>query len=130
MAEFGRNNFYIKTMHPFGRIRRFPIPDANSKDYYKETGSIERQSKNTVIQGSGADITKLALIYIREYINKNNYPASIVLTIHDSIICEVRDDRVEEWGQIQSELMILAGKEVVRTLPVNVDVTISKEWIK
>ena len=73
LGTFGTRNGYITTFKPFKRRRWFDtwfprIWDDRSK--LQEFGSIERASKNTPIQGSSADMTKLALIYIhREYKN-------------------------------------------------------------
>lgn len=130
MSAYGVKYNHIRTMHPFGRIRWFNKLDPDHYDYNKDLGEIERKSKNTVIQGSGADITKAALVYIRDEINRRKLPVKVVLTVHDSIVCECEDHFIEQWTKLQEELMIKAGKVVIKDLPVSVDTVVSKVWCK
>ena len=73
---------------------------------------------------------KLAMIMIRDKINTLDYPAYMVTQVHDEIGVEVREDKAEEWAEIQSELMRQAGAAIIPDFPMGVDYTISKEWCK
>jgi len=132
LGNYGKYYGNIRTFKPYRRIRWFE--DWNKgltpKKDFKLLGAIERASKNTPIQGTGADMIKLAMVKIRDYINDNNYPAYMVTQVHDEIGVEVKDEHAEEWAQIQSQLMREAGAEIIPDFPMGVDHTISKEWCK
>ena len=95
-------------------------------------GEIERASMNTPIQASGAQMVKRALHLIRKYIKDNMLQDKvyIVMTVHDQIDCEVQADFAEEWSLIQQRLMQEAGAEIIKTIPVLSDITISNVWTK
>ena len=131
LGEFGVKNGYIRTFKPFKRRRWFDnwYPKMYS-DKGAEFGSIERASKNTPIQGSSADMTKLALIYIYNKIKKDNLPVKIIMTVHDQIdtICE--ETYAEEWKGIMTELMEQAARVVIPNGLLTADTNISKTWEK
>ena len=65
----------------------------------QEFGSIERASKNTPIQGSSADMTKLALIYIYNEIQKSwSKDVKIVMTVHDQIDTICKQEVADDWA--------------------------------
>ena len=70
------------------------------------------------------------MIKIREFIKEHDYPAYVVTQVHDEIGVEVREDKAEEWLNIQSELMEAAGAKIIKNLSMEVEGTISKEWCK
>ena len=132
LGNYGKFYGNIRTFRPYRRIRWFE--DWNKgltlKKDFKVLGAIERASKNTPIQGTGADMIKLAMVKIRDYIKENNFPAYLVTQVHDEIGIEVKEERAEEWAQIQCRLMREAGAEIIPDFPMGVDYTISKEWCK
>jgi len=133
LGEFGKKNGFICTFAPYRRIRWFDAWKPNLKmdtEGFKTLGRIERASKNTPIQGTGADMIKLAMVKIRKYIKLNNYPAYLVTQVHDEIGVEVEDAKAEEWMYIQSKLMEAAGAEIISSIKMEVEGTISKEWCK
>ena len=133
LGWYGVMNGHIKTFKPFRRIRWFEnwYPGVhNSHKDFKIKGAIERASKNTPIQGTGADMIKQSMILIREEIKRNDYPCYMVTQVHDEIGVEVRDDFAEEWVHIQCELMRKAGKMIVEGFEMSVDYTITKKWSK
>lgn len=127
-ANYGKANLMIRTCKPYRRIRFFDDPKGDNK----LIGEIERASKNTVIQGSGADMCKLALVNIRKYIKQHNLQSKvkIVMTVHDQIDCEVIADYAEEWSKIQKKLMEDAGSVIIQGIPVLSEITISDCWTK
>lgn len=131
--NYGVSKGYISSFAPYKIIRNFPgwNTDRNLMDF-KLIGSIERASMNTPIQASGAQMTKRALYLIRKYIKDNNLQDKvyIVMTVHDQIDCEVREDFAEEWSLIQKNIMESAGKEIINNIPVLSDITISEVWTK
>jgi DNA polymerase-1 len=88
----------------FGRVRR--LPGIFSRDT-KIVSLCERQSINSIVQSTAADITNIALPRIHDIFRNRNLPARIVMTVHDSIVSEVRDDYVEECGRIMKTTMEL-----------------------
>lgn len=128
IGNFGKLNGYIRTPPPYGRIRWFDGYD--NKDDFKRLGEIERASKNSPIQGANADLTKLALVRVYQYIKDNLLPVNIVLTIHDEIQTEVREDFAEEWSKIMGRLMQDSGSEILKTIPMLVDCNIANYWSK
>ncbi len=133
-AQYGLKNGYIRSFRPFSGIRFFPQwkPDLNKYKDSKIIGEITRASYNTPIQMGGALITKLALVRIREYILANNLSDKVKLihVVHDATYCECVEEFSEEWSEIQSNLMIEAGKEFNLALPMNTDITIANWWQK
>ena len=127
IGNFGKRNGYIRTPPPYGRIRWFEGFESGD---FKRLGEIERASKNSPIQGANADLTKLALIRVYEHIKENNLPINIVLTIHDEIQTEVREDFAEEWAKIMGDLMQASGAEILKTIPMLVDCNIANYWSK
>jgi len=133
LGSFGKKYGYIKTFPPYNRRRWFPTwyPRIyKDKSQAFELGSIERASKNTPIQGASADMTKKAMILIRNYIKDNDVPVKIVMTVHDQVdtICE--NSYAEEWVTRLTELMEQAALEVVTNGLLKADTNISKSWEK
>lgn len=88
-----------------------------------------------MIQGTGADITKEALIGVRNLITQyneqnNSEVAYLLCTVHDAIDVEVREDLAEQFSKEMAEVMISAGNKYVSKVKMEVDVTITNEWCK
>jgi DNA polymerase-1 len=131
--KYGLKHGFIRSFKPYSIIRWFPSWEQIIKnDDYKEIGSIERASMNTPIQASGAQMTKRALYLIRTYIKEHNLQDKvfIIMTVHDQIDCEVHESIVDEWSLIQKQLMEQAGSEIIKSIPVISEITISNSWTK
>ncbi|OGY32526.1 MAG: hypothetical protein A3A57_00260 [Candidatus Woykebacteria bacterium RIFCSPLOWO2_01_FULL_41_12] len=113
-----------------GRRRLFTIPDKADPDYEKGVAAIERQGKNMPIQGTSADITKYALVFIYEEIIKKKLDAHLIHNVHDEIVVEAREDIVDEVAKLVEDNMVKAGKKLLVKVPVKVDVHISSCWEK
>jgi DNA polymerase I-like protein with 3'-5' exonuclease and polymerase domains/uracil-DNA glycosylase len=74
---------HVECLQGFRRNLR----DVYSQDRSKQNGAL-RQSVNTKIQGSGAFLTNTAVIYINKFIEEHNLRSKLVLTVHDSIVCD------------------------------------------
>lgn len=86
----------------FGRIRR--LPGVFSRDN-ELISRCKRQSVNSIIQSTAADITNLSLIRIHRELKRHELPAKIVMSVHDSIIPEVRNDYVENVSKLMVDIM-------------------------
>ena len=133
-ASYGLRNGYIRSFKPYSNVRWFPEWKAQL-DKYKDSqviGNITRASYNSPIQATGAMMTKLALVNIREYIinNKLEDKVKLIHVVHDATYCEVREDFAEFFADIQSQMMIEAGKEFGLQLPMLTDITIEECWTK
>ena len=88
-----------------------------------------------MIQGSGADITKEALVEVRLLINRYNKQykeevAFLLCTVHDAIDVEVREDLAQVFAEEMAEIMINCGNKYVSKVEMEVDITITDEWCK
>lgn len=108
------------------------------KKIFQIEGQTQRNSMNSPIQGSGADITKEALVGVRNLIDTYNHiysdnqcnVAYLICTVHDAIDVEVREDLAEQFAKDMERIMIGCGNKYVSKVEMKVDTTITKEWIK
>ncbi|MDZ7897382.1 MAG: DNA polymerase I [Arcicella sp.] len=98
-----RDNQYVETI--MGR-RRY-LRDINSQNMV-ERGFAERNAVNAPIQGSAADMIKVAMIKINDYIKENNLKSRIILTVHDELVFDAHKTEVELLKEKVHELMITA----------------------
>ena len=75
--------------------RRRPIPGLGARDY-RVRSAAERVAQNTPMQGSGADIIKLAMLRVDRMLEEQGFPAEILLTVHDELVLEVDEGRADE----------------------------------
>ena len=136
LGNYGKKYGHIKTFKPFRRIRWFEdhknLSTLDRKHKFQRLGEIERASKNTPIQGSGADMIKLALSLLLKKINKDNLhdKVRLVTQVHDEIGCEVKEDFIDEWVNIQQSLMMEAGAEICKSVDMIVDYSVTDKWSK
>ena len=133
LGNFGKKFGYIKTFPPYNRRRWFTnwYPKIWArKSSFMELGSIERASKNTPIQGASADMTKRALVLMRDYINTLDVPVKLVMTVHDQIDTICQDEYVDWWSSKMKELMEQAALEIVTNGLLKAEVTVSNCWEK
>ena len=121
---------YGYSLTPLGRKRYYRPPDESAPDYKRKVGSIQRQGKNTPIQGANADMTKLALIYIQQKLWEKDYDAKLINTVHDEIVVEAREDQAEEVKGIVEEMMIKAAQKIVQVVPIKADAEVADFWKK
>ena len=129
VAQYGLTHGKMITMNPFNRIRFFPNWDKYQMDESVK-GDISRKSKNTRIQGSGADMTKYALVLMRRTINDNNLPVKLIMQIHDEIITETSAEFAPVWKEKFQELMEQAAKVIVKNGLLKADASIKYKWEK
>ncbi len=115
--EFAKQNGYVRTL--FGRIR--PVPDINSPNQFLRQ-QAERIAVNSVVQGTAADIIKIAMIRIYERIKRENLNAKLVLQIHDEIVLEVINEQIEKLSTVIKEEMTTFNL----TIPLDVNIYVGK----
>ena len=105
--------------------RRRPIMGLNSKNFNIRS-QAERLTINTVIQGSAADLIKVAMINIQNRIEKEDLPVKMILQIHDELVFELPKAEAEKHAAWITEAMTGAIKLDV---PLKVDVSIGPNWL-
>ena len=133
LGEYGVKHGYIKTFSPYRRIRWYSSwhsEISTDKTLRKEFGIIERASKNTPIQGTGADMCKYALILIRNYIKENNVPVEIVMAVHDQIDTIAHKDYADTWIKVLGNLMHKSTLDIIPSGLLKADTTKSSFWEK
>lgn len=113
---------------PAGRKRWYTMPAPSDPDYRKKIGSIERQAKNHPIQGTNADAVKYALVYLKERLKKDKIDGSLMLTVHDEVVSEIREDQAEYWAKAQAEEMCRAAALFIKKVPVIAEPSIGDVW--
>lgn len=98
--EFALKNGYVETLQGHRRMLR----DAFSKEKNIKNGAM-RKSVNTIIQGTGAYLTNMSLVYIDDYIRKNNLKSRIVLTVHDSIVLDCPKEEIDQMAKVSKFIM-------------------------
>lgn len=111
---------YVKTL--FNR-RRF-IPELNSKNYNIRSFG-ERIALNTPIQGTAADIIKIAMVDVFNYLRENNLKSKLILTIHDELILEAHEDEVEK---LEKEVKRIMENVADIGVDLKVDSTVTDDW--
>jgi DNA polymerase-1 len=120
LKEKARIDGYVETL--FGRRR--PMPDINSSNFAIRSAA-ERAAMNMPIQGTEADLMKMAMVTIDKLLSEKFPQAKMLLQIHDSILVEMPKDIAPAVGDLLKLTM-----ENVYKLPVklDVDVSIGKNW--
>lgn len=96
-------------------------------DNRMKIADAERQVLNSVIQGTGADITKLAMVRLSESWELKELGYKILLSVHDEIIGKSPKENAIKAGKLMSEIMIAAAAEKI-TVPMKCDDTIEEVW--
>lgn len=93
-------------------------------------GSVERQGKNTPIQGSNADTIKQAMVYTVERLEP--YDARLLSVVHDEVIVEVKDEQVEEVKPVVENAVIEGFAEFfdADVVEMKADASVGNHWIK
>lgn len=121
-VQFARDHGFVKTLT--GRRRN--IPNIHSKNV-NERGFAERTSINSPIQGSAADLIKLAMIHVDKALMEAGLKTRMVLQIHDELVFEAPLEEAEQASKIISHAMENA---LPLTVPVKADVGLGKDWLE
>ena len=119
MAE-AKKEGYSTTL--FGRRR--PIPELASSNYMQRSFG-ERVAMNSPIQGTAADIIKIAMNRINKRLKDNNMRSRLILQVHDELLVEAHNEEVEEVKKIMVEEMQGAASLDV---PLETEVNMGYNW--
>jgi DNA polymerase-1 len=123
IVEYARAHGYVETM--LGR-RRY-LRDINSGNGMMRSMS-ERVAINTPIQGSAADLIKVAMINIREAMRKAKFKSQMILQVHDELVFDVRKDELNELKPLIVEKMQSALPNL--KVPILAEVGVGENWLE
>ena len=123
--NYAKKHGYVKNL--FGRVRRFteatksPFAGIDKRKYFSEL----RQSVNTIIQGTGADIVKLATVAMCKKFKELGLDAHFLLQVHDEVLIEARIDQMREIERVVIDCM---ENTVKLDVPLVADGKILSNW--
>ncbi|MGT2771943.1 DNA polymerase I [Streptococcus marimammalium] len=120
IVKDARNKGYVETLFH----RRRELPDIHSRNF-NVRNFAERTAINSPIQGSAADILKLAMIKLDKALEKGNFKAKMLLQVHDEIVLEVPKNELKSVRQLVKETMESA---FALKVPLIVDDNSGKTW--
>lgn len=121
-VDFARENGYVETIS--GR-RRY-LKDINSANAIVR-GGAERNAVNAPIQGSAADIIKIAMINIHKRLKSENWQSKMLLQVHDELVFDVHNSELEKIQPMIKHEMENAFKMIV---PLEVEIGMGKNWLE
>ena len=124
MVEFAQENGYVQTL--MGRKRW--LKDINSGNFTVR-GFAERNAINSPIQGTAADMIKLAMIQVQEKLPKDKFKSRMLLQVHDELIFDVHKDELEDMKKL-----VLSTMETAMPLPNDVplvaEMGVGQNWLE
>lgn len=121
--EDGKTKGYTTTI--LGRRR--PIPELQSGDQTQRAMG-ERMAVNSPIQGSAADLIKVAMIRVHKRLRETLPTTKMILQVHDELIFETPESDLERAKQLVKQEMEATGEALGLSVPLKVDVGVGKNW--
>lgn len=118
--EDGRKNGYVSTL--FGRRR--PMPELASSNFVQRSFG-ERVAMNMPIQGSAADIIKIAMVKVHRHLTEGGFRSRLILQVHDELLIEAHVDEIEAVSALLKEDMEQA---VSLSVPMVAEVKMGRTW--
>ncbi len=122
MVAFAREHGFVQTI--FGR-RRY-IPELRERNFSVRAFG-ERLAANSPIQGSAADLIKIAMIRIDDSLRAQNLESKMLLQVHDELVFEVRPEELDEIQSVVRQQMEHAAE---LSVPLVVDLGVGKNWLE
>ncbi|HNP76350.1 MAG TPA: DNA polymerase I, partial [Cyclobacteriaceae bacterium] len=120
--NMAREKEYVETI--LGR-RRY-LRDINSRNITTR-GFAERNAINAPIQGSAADIIKIAMVNIHQWLNREKLKSRMILQVHDELVFDLHRD---EQDIVKSKVIELMKSAVILDVPMEVEVGVGKNWLE
>lgn len=120
LVEQAKKDGFVRTM--FGRIR--PVPELSSSNYMQRSFG-ERVAMNSPIQGTAADIIKIAMVRVHDRLKSEGKKSRLILQVHDELLIETALDELDEVSAILKEEMEQAAALKVK---LEVDMHTGKNW--
>ena len=122
LVDFAKDNGYALTYYK----RRRPIPELNSSNFMQRSFG-ERVAMNAPIQGTAADIMKLAMLNVFRRLEKEGLKSKVILQVHDELLLDVLNEEVDKVETILREEMINATNLKVQ---MEVDLHTGTDWFE
>ena len=120
LVENAKKNGYVTTLYG----RRRPMPELKSSNFMQRSFG-ERVAMNAPIQGTAADIIKIAMIHVSERLKKEQLKSRLILQVHDELLIEAEESELEQVKTILREEMQGAAELSVR---LEIDMHAGKNW--
>lgn len=120
IVRSARTNGYVTTL----LHRRRYLPEINASNYNLRSFA-ERTAMNTPIQGTAADIIKLAMVQVAERLREEKRNSRMLLQVHDELVFEVPEDELEDMKQLVPDMM---EKALELSVPLRADVSFGSNW--
>ena len=120
LVENAKKNGYVTTLYG----RRRPMPELKSSNFMQRSFG-ERVAMNPPIQGTAADIIKIAMIHVSERLKKEQLKSRLILQVHDELLIEAEESELEQVKTILREEMQGAAELSVR---LEIDMHTGKNW--
>ncbi len=120
IVDEARQTGRVRTL--FGRLR--PIPEINSRDV-PSRNRAEREAMNTPLQGTAADLMKMAMVKVQARLHREKLRSRMILTVHDELVFEAPDDEVDAAREIVKAEM--EGAYAMK-VPLRVDIGVGRNW--
>jgi DNA polymerase-1 len=128
LLEDCRKTGYVGTI--LGRRRRFDTSAIRSTSTYLSRNQTEREAINMEIQGSAADLLKLAMLNLHRRLGKEQRRTRMLLTVHDELVFEVpRDEFDAVAGLVREEMTTPLLKQLGLEVPLKVDLAAGPNWL-
>lgn len=122
-VKYARENGHVTTL--LGRRRK--LRDINSKSSLAR-GNAERMAINTPIQGTAADMIKLAMLKVQEALKEQGFQSKMILQVHDELVFDVRRDELERIKPVIESCMKNALPEL--KVPIIVEIGTGENWLE
>jgi len=121
-VEAARRRGYVETLYG----RRLNLPEITSKNAPRRQYA-ERTAINAPMQGSAADLIKMAMLEVDKWITEHGARAKIILQVHDELVLEVAEDQAHRVSQAVADLM---SRVAVLEVPLVVDTGTGRNWME
>jgi DNA polymerase I-like protein with 3'-5' exonuclease and polymerase domains len=132
---FGRKRFFKIPRRPQWQPPKDMEPEEyrlvhkeQMRDYNRRLRMIGRQACNHPIQGTSADITKMAVVLVSERLAELGIPGGVRLVVHDEIVVLVPAEYAEQVKALLQECMVTAARRLLKRVPVPVTATADTYW--
>lgn len=119
-VQYAKDNGYVATL--FGRRR--PVPELSSSNFMQRSFG-ERVAMNAPIQGTAADIMKIAMIGVHKQLKERNMKSRLVLQVHDELLIEAHESEIE---MVQTILKAQMENAATLAVPLDVDMHTGDNW--
>ena len=120
IKDFAKNNGYVETIYG----RKLYLPEINSKNVQRRKYA-ERTAINAPVQGSAADIIKIAMIQIDQWLSHNKSETKMIMQVHDELVFEIPEKNAT--ADVENIIKIMKNC-VSLNLPLEVNYGIDKNW--